>query len=244
MQIIPLASGSNGNCCFIEEKGSAILVDAGKSCKEIEKRLNSVGKSLENVSAILLTHSHSDHTSGASVISRKFGIPVYMTKETFCESDLSNLTRKTFAVHKKFSIGDIQVTPIPTSHNVASCGFVLNNFGIFTDTGTITPAMEAIFPKLRAVLLESNHDIDKLINGPYPVYLKQWILSDQGHLSNIHASSFIQKSGDNLSLALLGHLSGTNNTPELAKETYETLVKKKISCEICSRETVTGYWEI
>jgi len=124
--------------------------------------------------------------------------------------------------------------------------FVMGNseFGIFTDTGIVTKQMEDILPKLKGVLLESNHDIDMLINGRYPAYLKQWILSDLGHLSNIHASEFIQEKGNNLSLVLLGHLSGNNNTPHIARKTFETLVRRKIEYDVCSRDRASGKWMI
>jgi len=98
--------------------------------------------------------------------------------------------------------------------------------------------------KLKAVFIESNHDIDMLVNGPYPAFLKQWILSDKGHLSNIDASSLIQSKGKNLSLALLGHLSGNNNTIKIAEKTFESLVKRKISFSVCSREKVSGNFEV
>ncbi|MBW2965710.1 MBL fold metallo-hydrolase, partial [Candidatus Woesearchaeota archaeon] len=241
-----IASGSNGNCCLLEEKDTSILIDAGKSRREIEYRMNNLNKSPENVDAILLTHSHHDHIAGAGILSRRYNLPIYLAKEVYQEAGfkLGNAETKTFSIKNSFKIKNINIKPIKTSHNVSSCGFVIKKFGLFTDTGIITKQIENIIPKLNAVLLESNHDIDMLINGPYPYYLKQWILSDQGHLSNINASSLIQSKGKNLSLALLAHLSGNNNTPETAKKTYETLVKKRINHEICSREKETGTWKI
>lgn len=246
MEISVIASGSNGNCCLVEEKGADILIDAGKSGREIEYRMNKLGKSLENVDRIILTHSHHDHISGAGVISRRYGIPIYMTKDVYLESrfKLGDIKVKNFSLSRSFRIKGIDIKPVLTSHNVNSCGFIIGKFGVFTDTGMVTPQMEAVMPKLKAVLLESNHDIDMLINGPYPHFLKQWILSDQGHLSNLHASSLIQNKGKNLSLALLGHLSGNNNTPAIAKSTFETLVKRKIEYAVCSRDCVSGSWKI
>ena len=99
-------------------------------------------------------------------------------------------------------------------------------------------------PNLKMVLLESNHDIDMVVHGNYPYYLKQWILSNEGHLSNIHASELIQSRGKQLSTALLGHLSGNNNTPEAAEKTFEALVKRKIDYSVCSRDDESGSWEI
>jgi phosphoribosyl 1,2-cyclic phosphodiesterase len=246
MELSVLASGSNGNCCLVEDSKISVLIDAGKSCKEIEARSQKLGKSLENLNALLLTHGHQDHISGVGILARKYNIPVYLSHETFAEFGykLGNCTTKLFDVDKSFRIDNLEIRPIRTSHNVSSCGFALKNFGLFTDTGIITQQMAEIMPKLKCVLLESNHDIDMLVNGTYPAFLKQWILSDKGHLSNIDASSLIQSKGENLGLALLGHLSENNNTVEMAKKTFETIVKKKIEYEVCSRHEETGCWQI
>ena len=246
MEISVIASGSNGNCCLLEEKDTSILIDAGKSGRELEHRANNLGKSLENIDALLITHSHHDHTVGAGVLSRRYGIPVYLTKDVYqgIRFKIGNAEIKTFSMEKSFKIKDIKIKPIKTSHNVSSCGFVIGKFGLFTDTGIVTKQIEEIMPKLKAVLLESNHDMDMLINGSYPYFLKQWILSDEGHLSNINASSLIQSKGRNLSLALLAHLSGNNNTPKAVKAAYENLVKRKIEYTVCSREKESGSWKI
>ena len=246
MEISVIASGSNGNCCLIENNSSSVLVDAGKSGREIEARMTKLGKSLEDVNGILLTHEHSDHISGAGVLSRRFGIPLYMSNETYsgAKFKLGKIEMKKFSVNKSFKIGSLKIKPIKTSHSVSSCGFVLGKFGIFTDTGVVTKHMEKVIPKLNSVLLESNHDIDMVLNGTYPHFLKKWVMSDEGHLSNIQASSMIQEKGKNLSLVLLGHLSGNNNSPNVAKKTFEHLVKKKIDFKICSREKESGSWKL
>jgi phosphoribosyl 1,2-cyclic phosphodiesterase len=246
MEISVIASGSNGNCCLIEQKNTSFLIDAGKSAREIESRMNRLKKSIENVDAIIITHSHHDHITGAGILSRKYNIPVYISNEVYSDAmfKLGEAEVKLFSVNKSFKLKGIEIRPVLTSHNVSSCGFVIKDFGLFTDTGIATKQMQNIFPKLKAVLLESNHDIDMLINGPYPAYLKQWILSDKGHLSNIDASSLIQSHGRSLSLALLAHLSGNNNTPEIAEKTFEMLVKRKIDFAVCSREKESGSWKI
>ena len=246
LEISVIASGSNGNCCMVEDKGTSILVDAGKSGREIESRLKELEKSMENINAIILTHSHHDHISGAGILSRKYNIPLYLTNEVYsgAKLNLGNIKRKSFSLSKEFKIGSLKIKPILTSHNVSSCGFVIEKFGIFTDTGIVTKQMEAEIPKLNSMLLESNHDIDMLIKGSYPIFLKQWILSEQGHLSNIDASSIIQNKGKNLSLVLLGHLSENNNTIEIASNTFKALVKRKIEYAVCSREKLSGKWKV
>jgi len=246
MHISVVASGSNGNSCLVEDKESAVLIDAGKSAKEIETRLNNLGKSPENIDGIILTHSHIDHYMGIGPLARKYDIPVYLTKETYLETSdkLGAIQTKHFTLDNEFKIKGLKIKPILTSHDVQSSGFVIKNFGLFTDTGIITPQMQDVLHNLKGILLESNHDIDMLINGPYPSFLKQRILSDNGHLSNIHASSFIQQKAKDLNFALLAHLSANNNTIEKAKHTFETIVKKKIDYSVLSRDKESGTWEL
>ena len=242
MEISVIASGSNGNCCLVEEKGVSLLIDAGKSCREIESRMDKLGKSLEDVSGILITHQHSDHISGAGVLSRRFGIPVHMSQEVYSSANLGKFESKIFC--GDFKVGGLRVKPVITSHNVSSCGFVVGKFGYFTDTGMVTDHMKKVIPDLSSVLLESNHDVDMVSNGHYPAFLKKWILSDEGHLSNETASSIIQETGKNLSFVLLGHLSENHNTPDIASEAFNNLVKRKIDFSICSRDKETGRWKI
>ena len=244
MEISVIASGSNGNCCLVEDKNSSILIDAGKSMKEIDFRMSNLGKSLENVDGIVLTHSHSDHLAGIGPISRRYNIPVYATKEVYglCNGGLGNVNLKHFSLNSRFKIKNIEIKPVNTSHDVPSCGFVMGKFGLFTDTGIVTNQMGCAIKKMKGVLIESNHDIDMLMNGSYPAFLKQRILSDSGHLSNIHASSFVHEKGHNLSWALLGHLSANNNTIDKAKESFEVIVKRKIDYSVLSRDKESGSW--
>jgi len=246
MEISVIASGSNGNSCLVEEKKASVLIDAGHSARELEHRLSNLGKSLENINAILLTHSHIDHIRGAAVVARRYKAQIYMLNETYREigSAFPKLKIKRFSLSADFRINGLAIKPVETSHDVPSCGFVIGRFGIFTDTGKITAGMRAAMPKLKGVLLESNHDIDMLINGPYPPFLKQRIISEYGHLNNICASQLVEELGGNLSFALLGHLSAINNTPKVASSTFETIVKKKVEYSICSRDRETGVWEL
>ena len=245
MEISVLASGSNGNCCLIEDKDDSILIDAGKSCREIEKRMKRLGKSPEQLAAILISHSHADHIAGAGVISRKYKIPMYVTKQTYNEIlYIGRQEIRHFFPGKEFQVGQLNVMPIQLCHDVASCGFVINNFGIFTDTGKATKQLMEAMPKLKGVLIESNHDIEMLIKGPYPQHLKYRILGDFGHLSNIHASQLVKDKGKNLHLCLLGHLSATNNTADLCRHTFETIVQRKVDYSVLSRECESGSWEI
>jgi len=242
MEISVIASGSNGNCCLIEDHGVSVLIDAGKSGREIETRMRRLGKCLEDVDGIVITHAHSDHISGVGVLSRRFGIPVYMAKEVYSRTSLGKFESRIFS--GDFKVGSLKVKPIVTSHNVSSCGFVVGKFGYFTDTGMVTKQMKKVIPSLNSILLESNHDVEMVHNGNYPAFLKKWILSDEGHLSNDNASSIIQEKGKNLSLVLLGHLSENHNTPDITSETFNTFVKRKIDFSVCSRDKESGSWKI
>jgi phosphoribosyl 1,2-cyclic phosphodiesterase len=241
MEISVIGSGSNGNSCLVEDKNTSVIIDAGFSCREIESRLNRLGKSLENVNAVVLSHSHSDHCRGVGIISRKYDIPVYLSKKVH---EGVYLDAKTKHFHNSFKINGLKIEPIRTSHDVPSFGFRIGKFGIFTDTGIVTPDMERAVRGLKTVIIESNHDVDMLLNGPYPAFLKNRIFSDTGHLSNIQASSFVNNFGKELETALLGHLSANNNTVYLAKNTFDTLVKQKIECTVLSRQKETGTWTV
>lgn len=246
MEISVIASGSNGNCCLIEKGNTKILIDAGKSMKEIEYRANKLNKSLENLNAIFLTHSHSDHTRGIGPIARKYDVPVYLTKETFSRSIsmLGKIKPIFFNLNEKVKLNSLTINPVKTSHDVPSCGFTINRFGYFTDTGCITNEMKDSVRALKGILLESNHDIDMLLNGFYPAFLKNRIMSDDGHLNNFDASKFINDHGKHLDFALLSHLSENNNKVELVKESFETIVNKKIDYDIMSRHKESGTWEL
>ena len=246
MEISVIASGSNGNCCLVEDKGVSVLIDAGKSCREIEARMRRLGKSLEEVAGILITHEHSDHISGAGVLSRRFGIPVYMTSEVYSKSKfkLGKVENKMFSMDKEFKVNNLKIKPVATSHNVSSCGFIIGKFGYFTDTGMVTEQMKKMIPSLNSILLESNHDVEMVHNGHYPPFLKKWILSDEGHLSNDSASSIIQEKGKNLAFVLLGHLSENHNTLDVASEIFNTIVKRKIDFSVCLRDKESGSWKI
>jgi phosphoribosyl 1,2-cyclic phosphodiesterase len=246
MDVSVIASGSNGNCCLVETDSTSVLIDAGKSMKEIEERLKRMGKSLENLDGVLLTHAHIDHYLGIGPIARKYNIPVYLTKKTYshCKAYLGHIKPIHFKPDDHFMINGVLIEPVLTSHDIPSTGFRIGKFGLFTDTGIVTDHMKKVIGKLDAALLESNHDIDMLINGPYPPALKHRILADTGHLSNFDASTFIHEKGNHLQWVLLGHLSGNNNTPQIAKKTFETLVKKKVEYEVLSRDEQSGVWQL
>jgi phosphoribosyl 1,2-cyclic phosphodiesterase len=220
-----LASGSKGNACYVETDNTKILIDAGISCRELLKRLDIEGVPLNDLDAIILTHEHHDHIKGAGPISRRFNVPVYSNNPTMQGSSrtLGKIeTHITIETGNTLSIGDLEVETFSKPHDAADpIGLVISSnhsrLGILTDVGECTEIIEDHLKDCTAVLLESNHDIDMLDNGPYPFHLKKRIKSSRGHLSNLEAAEFLKRlAHDRLDHIILAHLSEINNSPEKA----------------------------
>ena len=239
MELSIIASGSNGNCYHLQSDGASVLFDAGKSFSETAGRMALLGKEIQEVDGIVLSHAHGDHYQGIGPIARRLGIPVYVREEVYaaCRRKLGPLDVRHF--DGEFRIKDLTITPIETSHDVTSCGFVIGRFGMFTDTGCVTSQMREVIQDLDSVLLESNYDEEMLMNGSYPRLLKERILSDCGHLSNDDASDFISRHGSHLSMVFLAHLSERNNTSEKVREAFELLNGDR-PYVVCSRSRQTG----
>lgn len=226
-----LASGSKGNSILVCSPKTRVLVDAGCTCKELVKRLQKTPVEASTLDGILITHEHTDHVNGAGTLSRRFDLPVYMTRGT-----LDNLPAKLairgatiFETGKGFQIGDLKILPFATSHDAAeSAGFVIENegvrLGICTDLGVATNLVKVRLKECNALVLESNHDVEMLHNGPYPWDLKQRIKSPHGHLSNEEACDLLEAvHHERLRSVVLAHLSETNNHPDLVIESCRLL---------------------
>ena len=226
MRFSVLGSGSSGNSVYIESGKTGILIDAGFSGKEIEKRLKSVGRELADVCALCITHEHNDHIRGAGVISRRFKIPTYINEGTFSagEKRIGKLVdRREFETGDILQIGDLQVRSFRVSHDTADpVGYVVSDgkrsVGYCTDTGKVSHLIGRRLAECNGLILEFNHNLQMLKNGPYPLPLQQRVRSSRGHLSNEDAAEFLKGLiGDHLRTVVLAHLSETNNTPELAR---------------------------
>jgi len=226
--ITSLNSGSNGNCYYVGNSKEAILVDAGISCKETEKRMLRLGLSMKKVKAIFISHEHGDHIRGLTVLSKKFGIPVYITPGTIgnCKLSLPEELIRHFSSHETVQIGSIHVTCFPKVHDAAephsfmvSCGNI--KVGVFTDLGVVCEQLSMHFQQCDAAFLEANYDEELLHNGKYPYYLKRRISGGQGHLSNKQALElFTNHRPAKLTHLLLSHLSKDNNDPELVEHLF------------------------
>lgn len=228
-----LNSGSNGNCYYVENQHDAIFIDAGLSCRETEKRMDRLGLSMQKMRAIFVSHEHSDHIRGISLISKKYNIPVFINSKTLKSSGISldeGLIRD-FNAHDPISIGDLQVFSFPKLHDasdphsfIVSCnGFKL---GIFTDIGVPCEHVIHYFSMCDAAFLEANYDDEMLENGRYPQHLKNRIRGNHGHLSNSQALDLFCSYGLHMSHLLLSHLSKDNNRPQLVQELFESKSEK------------------
>ncbi len=227
--IASLNSGSNGNCYYVGNDKDAILVDAGISCREIEKRLLRLKLSISTIRAVFISHEHIDHIKGIEVLSAKFRLPVYITPPMLGNSSLrlDNQLVNSFQGFEPIPIGSLQVHPFPKMHDAADpYSFMVEynsvKVGVFTDIGIVCENLIRYFKQCNAVFLEANYDEDMLENGRYPYHLKKRISGDNGHLSNRQAVELlINHRPPALSHLLLAHLSKENNTPDIAVELFQ-----------------------
>ncbi|MBP3493510.1 MAG: MBL fold metallo-hydrolase [Oscillospiraceae bacterium] len=235
MTLHTLASGSEGNCLLISGGGTHILVDAGISARRIKTSLAQLGLRIEDISAILLTHEHSDHTCALATLIKHHATPLYASRGTASQLcyRLAGIERQLRVVERSgtFAVGACRVTVFPTSHDSReSVDYRVDcpdgSIGILTDTGYVTDEAADALTGVELLVLESNHDVDWLRSGPYPYYLKERILSLQGHLSNEDAARFaVMMAQRGTRQIVLAHLSRENNTPERALETVECALR-------------------
>jgi phosphoribosyl 1,2-cyclic phosphodiesterase len=229
VQISSLNSGSNGNCYYIGNHAEAVLVDAGISCREIERRMARSGLNIRKVKAIFISHEHSDHIRGVETLSKKYEMPVYITPLTLRHGGIKirkDLV-KTFRSHEIVTVGSFQVTCFPKQHDASEPhSFVVKGqsgvtIGVFTDIGTSCEHVISNFRICHAAFLESNYDDQMLETGNYPYHLKKRIRSHTGHLSNEQALRlFTEHRSEGLSHLLLSHLSKDNNSPQLVHDLF------------------------
>ncbi|MDO6388792.1 MBL fold metallo-hydrolase [Pontibacter sp. BT731] len=230
LAITSLNSGSNGNCYYIGNGQEAVLVDAGISCRETERRMQRLGLSMKQVKAIFVSHEHSDHIKGIPVLARKYKLPVYITTSTLYRSrmDLSGVEVVSFTGYEPVQIGSLSVTGFPKFHDAADPhSFVVEGhgvkIGVFTDIGTPCDHVIRHFQQCHAAFLETNYDEGMLEQSYYPYYLKRRISSNHGHMSNKQALElFVAHKPAFMSHVFLSHLSKDNNCPKLAKNLFET----------------------
>lgn len=223
MKFISLSSGSSGNCYYIEGGSARILIDAGVSTRYIKNALKQFDISIEEIDAVFITHEHTDHIYGVEVLSRNYNIPVYsshLTMKNILDRDFIKRKDLFNSFDKEINIKDLNIHTFQLNHDAVNpIGYVINDadikFSVITDTGCVTKDMYEAVKGSKAVMLESNHDIEMLQNGPYHYSLKKRILSNVGHLSNDAAGkTAVKLINDGTEEIILGHISSTNNTYE------------------------------
>lgn len=230
-----MGSGSKGNATFVEAAGSRILIDAGFSGVEIERRLAAIGVEVASLSAILVSHEHSDHIRGVQVLARRYQLPVLVSRATMAAAgrELSRIEQwLEIAPGCDLNFRDLDIHPFALSHDAAEpLGFVIRHrqlsLGYCTDSGKVSGLMRHRLSGCHGLVLECNHDPEMLKNGGYPPALQQRIRSQEGHLANHEAALFlIELIHDGLEHVVLAHISETNNTHELALATVTEHLRK------------------
>lgn len=229
MKISVLASGSKGNATFVQVDNTRILIDIGVSCKYIEKKLQEIDIDPKSIKYLLITHTHSDHIRGLTTFYQKYKPVVYITSKmlTVLKEYLVDFN---YRFYNNSKIDDFSVNIIKTSHDCEdSVGFLIDERLVYiTDTGYLNERYFKLLENKEVYILESNHDLEMLMNGDYPYYLKQRIWSDKGHLSNQMASYYLSKLiGENTKYIFLAHLSKENNNQKLALDTLLSYIDEK-----------------
>lgn len=245
MKICLLASGSKGNSILVESGQTRLLIDAGISARELRKRLDSVGVDATSLNALLITHEHTDHVRGLGPLVRQLDLPVYL--QTDLAGKLPDVGKPEcvheFADGENFTVNDLTIRPFAITHDsLAPVGFTLSGeqgkVGVATDLGIATRLVKECLQECRALVLETNHDEEMLRDGPYPWSLKQRVRSNHGHLSNSACGSLLQDLlWDGLDTVFLGHLSETNNRPELALDAVNQVLAGQ---NICAPQVLIG----
>ena len=219
-----LASGSKGNSCYIETGNTRIVVDAGLSCRELIRRLNLIGRNPDCLDAVFLTHEHSDHIKGAASTARRFGATIYSNRLTLdsCEQSLKGVPCAIVNTGEFITINDLKIRTFTKCHDaVDPMGMIFSSnsasLGIITDLGRSTLLVEEHLKGCRALIIEFNHDLEMLEQGPYPLFLKRRIKGQEGHLSNMQAGELLKTiAHEGLQKVVLAHLSMENNMPDKA----------------------------
>ena len=228
-----LASGSRGNSTYVATEKVRLLVDGGLSAREIERRLLSIGASPKELDGIVVTHEHVDHVRGVGTLSRRYKLPVYLNKQTHLHlpDSVGRLNQKEeFVTGRSFFIEDLTIHPFAISHDgVDPVGFTLANgsvkIGVCTDLGAATKLVYRHLEHCSVLILEANHDMEMLKNGPYPWPVKQRIKSRVGHLSNEQSVDVLsQVFSEHLKQVVLAHMSETNNSSDMVRETFNSIL--------------------
>ena len=258
-------SGSSGNCYLLFSPTDALLIDAGVGVRTLKKQFSMYGLSMSKIHHILITHDHADHVKSVGSLSRELHVPVYATKEVhrginnnYCvRLKIDGADAKNIEKNKTIQLGDFQVTPFYVPHDSNdNVGFFITyddvKFCLMTDVGHVTDEMKELIGRANYLVIEANHDVEMLLGGNYPYYLKQRISGAEGHLSNTDcAQALVENATPSLRQVWLCHLSEENNHPELARITVEHTLRQHgiivgvdFKLDVLKRNNPTGPFEL
>ncbi|MBU2885022.1 MBL fold metallo-hydrolase [Gilvimarinus agarilyticus] len=244
MRFASLGSGSQGNGTVIEWSHGALLLDCGFSMKEAEIRLAKLGCHPSDLTALVVTHEHSDHIKGVAALARRYKTPVYMTPGTYHSRDLGSIPHlHLIEAYREFTLAGLKIEPVPVPHDArepAQFIFHANDIclGVLTDLGSISPHVEERYRNCDALLLEANHDPVMLASGPYPPSLKRRVGGAWGHLSNQQTAGFLQRvNTEKLQALVIAHISQKNNSLAAAQAALSPVTENvKQVCYACQDE--------
>ena len=250
MKIKVLASGSKGNCSLIETASARFLIDIGITYQRLKKELEKMNLNLDDIDALFLTHAHNDHTSGLKVLLKHTNFKIYANKDIIKELTVDIDKERIELYDSIMHLNSTELTIFKTSHDAkGSVGFLITDDGsslvYITDTGYLNRKYFKLLTNRNIYYIESNHDEKMLMDGPYPYYLKQRILSDEGHLSNETTSKYLKKLvGDSTKYVILAHLSEHNNKEELAYTTTRVALQDRSDIKILVAKQTEALEEI
>ena len=265
LKFISFGSGSSGNCYYLYTEKEGLIIDIGVGIRTLKKQFRDFGLSLSSIHYVLITHDHADHIKSVGSISHECRLPVYATKNVhdgidrnFCVTrKLAPDMKRMVTVGKQLQLGDFRVTPFYVPHDATeNVGYEIVadgvTFCIITDVGEITDEVRTFISRADYLVIEANHDVEMLMQGPYPQHLKERIQSKTGHLCNRDCGVAIAENmKESLKHVWLCHLSEENNHPELARKTVESVLReygiiagKDIQLEVLKRKTPTGIFEL
>jgi phosphoribosyl 1,2-cyclic phosphodiesterase len=247
LRFLALGSGSRGNAALVEFGSTLLMIDCGLPCKVVEERLQAVDRQPRDITAILITHEHTDHAQGVATFVKRHNTPVWMTVGT--ASALPTITRvHHLSPHRPLTIGAIDVQPYPVPHDAREpCQYTFaaagRRLGMLTDAGHVTPHMVERLTECDALALECNHDLDSLHNGPYPDSLKARVASKFGHLNNHQTTELLRRLDATRVQWLLGlHLSERNNSPEHVRTTLQPAIESaRYPLHLASQDSPTQW---
>ena len=265
LNFICLGSGSSGNCYFLFTENDGLMIDVGIGVRVLKKHFHDYGLPLNRIKNILLTHDHADHVKSVGSLSHEFSIPVYATSKVHTGIEHNYCVRHKVDRHfvrylkkgETLQLDDFQVTAFNVPHDSSdNVGYMVQHDGVtfclITDVGHVTDEIKSYIGKANYLVLEANHDLEMLAKGKYPVFLKERILSEDGHLSNKECGMVLAENATPLLKKVwLCHLSEENNHPELARITVEQILRshgiiagEDFGLEVLKRKTPTGICEL